>query len=66
MMAQSNVFPSEQRDDTLILQGADQTKFEFGDFDHASLPFEPEIWPVTIIGSSMVGMTLGVILGYHG
>lgn len=38
----------------------------FGDFDHSNIPFEDEEWPVVIIGSSMVGMMTGLLLGYHG
>lgn len=38
----------------------------FGDFDHASIPLEAEEWPIIIIGSSMVGMMTGLLLGYHG
>lgn len=37
-----------------------------GDFDHSHIPFEDEEWPVVIIGSSMVGMVTGLLLGYHG
>ncbi|KAJ9653206.1 hypothetical protein H2201_009166 [Coniosporium apollinis] len=40
--------------------------FDFQEFDHSSISLEKEEWPVVIIGSSMVGMTLGVLLGYHG
>ncbi|UPX20210.1 uncharacterized protein EKO05_0010450 [Ascochyta rabiei] len=39
---------------------------EFGSFDHSEIPLEKEEWPVIIIGSSMVGMMTGLLLGYHG
>lgn len=38
----------------------------FDDLNHASIPLEAEEWPVIIIGSSMVGMMTGLLLGYHG
>ncbi|KAH7134866.1 FAD binding domain-containing protein [Dendryphion nanum] len=38
----------------------------FGPFDHWNIPLEREEWPVMIIGSSMVGMMTGLLLGYHG
>ncbi|KAH7357519.1 FAD binding domain-containing protein [Pyrenochaeta sp. MPI-SDFR-AT-0127] len=38
----------------------------FGEFDHRDIPLEQEEWPVVIIGSSMVGMMMGLLLGYHG
>ncbi|KAF3041432.1 hypothetical protein E8E11_006214 [Didymella keratinophila] len=38
----------------------------FDDFGHTNIPLEPEEWPVIIIGSSMVGMMTGLLLGYHG
>ncbi|KAL2672503.1 hypothetical protein Neosp_013215 [[Neocosmospora] mangrovei] len=41
-------------------------KDKFTNIDHADIPFEKEEWPVIIIGSSMVGKTLGLLLGYHG
>lgn len=55
-----------QFDDTIPITQSQRTLFEFGAFDHSEIPLEPEEWPVIIIGSSMVGMTLGVLLGYHG
>lgn len=55
-----------QVDDTIPLVGSKRTEFEFGDFDHKDIPFEKKTYPVIVIGSSMVGMTLGVLLGYHG
>lgn len=55
-----------QVDDTIPIAQSARTEFDFGDFDHSSIPFEKEEWPVIVIGSSMVGMTLGVILGYYG
>lgn len=39
---------------------------QFGDFDHTDIPLEAEEWPIIIIGSSMVGMMTGLLLGYHG
>ena len=45
----------------------DDTKdTNFGDFDHSNIALEAEEWPVIIIGSSMVGMMTGLLLGYHG
>lgn len=55
-----------QVDDTIPIIGSRKTEFDFKDFDHSAIPLEKEQWPVIIIGSSMVGMTLGVLLGYHG
>jgi len=55
-----------QVDDTIPMAQSQKTVFEFCDFDHSAIPLEKEEWPVIIIGSSMVGMTLGVLLGYHG
>ncbi|KAH6618440.1 FAD binding domain-containing protein [Boeremia exigua] len=46
--------------------GSDVKEIEFGAFDHSSIPLEKEEWPVLIIGSSMVGMMTGLLLGYHG
>lgn len=54
-----------QQDET-ILEGSQRTKFDFADFDHSAIPLEPIHYPVMIIGSSMIGMTLGTLLGYHG
>ncbi|RBQ78539.1 hypothetical protein FVER14953_07732 [Fusarium verticillioides] len=69
-MPSENVQPSasglNQVDDTIPIAQSQRTLFEFGSFDHSNIPLEPEEWPVIIIGSSMVGMTLGVLLGYHG
>ncbi|KAG5785405.1 hypothetical protein H9Q73_000986 [Fusarium xylarioides] len=69
-MPSDNVDPSpngpNQVDDTIPIAHSHRTLFEFGTFDHSEIPLEPEEWPVIIIGSSMVGMTLGVLLGYHG
>jgi hypothetical protein len=36
------------------------------EFDHSQIPMADEEWPVIIIGSSMVGKALGLLLGYHG
>ncbi|PNP73220.1 hypothetical protein FNYG_13445 [Fusarium nygamai] len=55
-----------QFDDTIPIAQSQRTLFKFETFDHSEIPLEPEEWPVIIIGSSMVGMTLGVLLGYHG
>ncbi|CAJ0553068.1 Ff.00g115800.m01.CDS01 [Fusarium sp. VM40] len=57
---------ARQVDDTIPLGQSKRTLFDFEDFDHSSIPFEKETWPVIIVGSSMVGMTLGVLLGFHG
>ena len=53
-------------DETIPLAGSKRTEFDFGEFDHSKIPFEKEEWPAVIIGSSMVGMMMGVVLGYHG
>ncbi|KAF4341193.1 phenol 2-monooxygenase [Fusarium beomiforme] len=55
-----------QVDETIPIAQSQRTLFDFKEFDHSEIPLEPEDWPVIIIGSSMVGMTLGVLLGYHG
>lgn len=57
---------AEQINDTIPMAGMNRTLFEFGDFDHSNIPFEAEEIPVIIIGSSMVGMFMGLLLGYHG
>ena len=54
-----------QKDETVLL-GARRTEFDFGEFDHSKIPLDETEWPVIIIGSSMVGMTLSILLGYHG
>lgn len=54
-----------QKDETVLL-GARRTEFDFGEFDHEKIPLEETEWPVIIIGSSMVGMTLSILLGYYG
>lgn len=54
-----------QKDET-VLKGAKRTEFDFGEFDHQNIPLEEEKWPVIIIGSSMVGMSLSFLLGYFG
>ncbi|ENH71399.1 Putative polyketide hydroxylase [Fusarium oxysporum f. sp. cubense race 1] len=55
---------AQQLDETL--SSANLAKDKFTPFDHSNIPFEEEEWPVIIIGSSMVGKTLGLLLGYHG
>lgn len=54
-----------QQDET-VLEGAQRTEFDFGEFDHSAIPLESTHYPVMINGSSMIGMTLGTLLGYHG
>ncbi|GME47295.1 FAD binding domain-containing protein [Neofusicoccum parvum] len=55
------------RDETLPIPGAPRTEFDFPDtFDHSQIPLEKEEWPVIVIGSSMVGMSLQLMLGFHG
>ncbi|CAI4220158.1 unnamed protein product [Parascedosporium putredinis] len=66
MAANTSQGDPRQVDDTIPMTQSQKTVFEFGDFDHSAIPLEKEEWPVIIIGSSMVGMTLGVLLGYHG
>lgn len=57
---------AKQVDDTLPMAGSKRTHFEFDpDYDHSSIPLEPDEIPVIIIGSSMVGMFMGLLLGYH-
>ncbi|KAH7136762.1 FAD binding domain-containing protein [Dactylonectria estremocensis] len=65
-MASTTSRGPRQVDDTIPIAQSNRTEFDFGDFDHSSIPLEKEEWPVIVIGSSMVGMTLGVILGSHG
>lgn len=55
---------AQQLDETL--SSANLAKDKFTPFDHSNIPFEEEEWPVMITGSSMVGKTLGLLLGYHG
>lgn len=57
---------AKQINDTISMAGMNRTLFEFSDFDHSNIPLEAEEVPVTIIGSSMVGMFMGLLLGYHG
>jgi len=57
---------AEQINDTIPMAGANRTLFEFGEFDHSNIQLEAEEIPVIIIGSSMVGMFMGLLLGYHG
>jgi len=59
-------FDEVQIDETLVASGPKKGDIVFGEFDISSLPFETEEWPVTIIGSSMVGMMTGLLLGHHG
>ncbi|GKZ36600.1 hypothetical protein AbraIFM66950_007753 [Aspergillus brasiliensis] len=58
--------PKFTQTDETVLRGPQRTDFDFSDFDHSAIPLEGEQWPVVIIGSSMVGMTLGILLGYWG
>lgn len=55
-----------KNNDETVLRGAQHTEFSFGDFDHSKIPLDEKRWPVIIIGSSMVGMTLSILLGYYG
>ncbi|KAM0541726.1 hypothetical protein ACHAPJ_013131 [Fusarium lateritium] len=55
---------ARQIDETL--SSANLAKDKFTPINHSSIPLEKEEWPVIIIGSSMVGKTLGLLLGYHG
>lgn len=58
---------TKQIDETIPLPGSRRTTFDFNPIDHSSIPFEDAASPpVIIIGSSMVGMFLGILLGYHG
>lgn len=57
---------TKQIDETIPLPGSRRTTFDFESIDHSSIPFEDASPPVTIIGSSMVGMFMGILLGYHG
>lgn len=54
----------QQQDDTFSQGNLQRDRFI--DMDHSSIPLEKEEWPVIIIGSSMVGKALGLLLGYHG
>lgn len=55
----------QQVDDRVLLDEANGD-FAFRDFDHSSIILEKEEWPVIILGSSLVGMVTGLLLGYHG
>ena len=57
---------ARQEDNTLPIAGSGRTEFKFTDYDHSDIPFEKDEPPVIIIGSSMVGMFMGLLLGYHG
>lgn len=58
---------ARQVDDTIPIAGSKRTHFQFdAAYDHSSIPFEQDEIPVIIIGSSMVGMFMGLLLGYHG
>ena len=65
-MAQDTEAVPLQLDDTIPVPGSKKTLFEFGEFDHSEIPLEKDQWPAIIFGSSMVGMTLGSLLGYYG
>lgn len=56
----------EQVDDLISLNKPTARDIVFGDFDHSSIPLEKEEYPVIIMGSSLVGMLTGLLLGYHG
>lgn len=53
-------------DETFSAIAVNTSKYAFKDFDHSHIPLEKDGWPVIIIGSSMVGKMLGLLLGYHG
>ncbi|KAK4936728.1 hypothetical protein LTR10_022452 [Elasticomyces elasticus] len=57
---------SDDVDETLTATSLKKSAFTDGDFDHSQIPLAEEQWPVIIIGSSMVGKMLGLLLGYHG
>lgn len=42
-------------------------KVDFPDtFGHSDIPLEKEAWPVIVIGSIMVAVSLQLLLGFHG
>lgn len=53
-------------DETLTASSLKKSAFTYTDFDLSKIPWTEEQWPVIIIGSSMVGKMLGLLLGYHG
>ncbi|THZ63679.1 hypothetical protein D6C86_02981 [Aureobasidium pullulans] len=57
---------TKQLDETIPLPGSRRTSFDFESINHSITPFEDASPPVIIIGSSMVGMFMGILLGYHG
>jgi 2-polyprenyl-6-methoxyphenol hydroxylase-like FAD-dependent oxidoreductase len=58
---------AKQINDTIPLRGSQRTLFDFPEtFDHSNIPLEADEIPVVIVGSSMVGMFMGLLLGYHG
>lgn len=66
-MAQLSVVNGlEHLDDTIDLSKPTSKDVELSNFDHSSIPLEKEEWPVVIIGSSLVGMMTGLLLGFHG
>lgn len=56
----------EQVDDRISLTTPTSRDHVFGEFDSSLIPLETEEWPVIIMGSSLVGMMTGLLLGYHG
>ncbi|KAH6694303.1 FAD binding domain-containing protein [Leptodontidium sp. MPI-SDFR-AT-0119] len=66
-MAQLSVVNGlEHLDDTIDLSKPTSKDVELSNFDHSSIPLEKEEWPVVIMGSSLVGMMTGLLLGFHG
>ncbi|VUC32392.1 unnamed protein product, partial [Clonostachys rosea] len=55
---------AQQLDETF--SASNLSKDKFTPIEHSNIPFEEDEWPVIIIGSSMVGKTLSLLLGYHG
>lgn len=62
---QADIMSDLTHKDETVLRGSQHTEFRFGEFDHQKIPLEKKEWPVIIIISSMVGMTLSLLLGYY-
>lgn len=56
----------EEVDDRIDASKPAATDLNLDGFDTSSIPFEKEQWPVMIMGSSLVGMMMGLLLGHWG
>ncbi|KAJ9267104.1 hypothetical protein DTO212C5_6169 [Paecilomyces variotii] len=56
----------EEVDDRIDASKPAATELILDGFDASSIPFEKEEWPVIMMGSSLVGMIMGLLLGHWG